>query len=119
MGGPDGIENETSKALEIAIVSFLTKFFDKIITTGVIPKQWTKADIIVIYKRGGKSNIKNYRPISLTSNISKILMACIKNRMYNQLDRNQSKQQAGFRRGFSIIDNVFIINPLIEKTDES
>ncbi|VDO18177.1 unnamed protein product [Brugia timori] len=38
--------------------------------------------------------------------------------MYNQLDVNQGQEQAGFRKGRSTIDQIFIINQLLEKSNE-
>ncbi len=116
--GPDNIENDKLKIFLDAIIPTLAAMFDKIIEVGKIPHQWYTGEIIQLYKKRVKENIENYRPISLVSNISKIFIACLKNRMYNQLDQNQSNEQAGFRRGFSIIDNLFVTNQIIEKANE-
>ncbi len=62
--------------------------------------------------------MENYGPISLTSNMGKIFTTVLKNRIYTQLDENQAKEQAGFRRGYSTVDNIFVINQVIEKARE-
>ncbi len=118
ISGPDKIDNDLIRSLQEAVIPMLTLIFNEIIRTKVIPKQWTLAELILIYKKGVKEDIGNYRPISLTSSISKIFMACIKNRVYWKLDENQGREQTGFRRGYSTIDNLFIINQLIEKANE-
>ena len=41
------------------------------------------AEVVPIHKAGEKSNISNYRPISLISNIAKILEKIIYNRLYS------------------------------------
>ncbi len=63
-------------------------------------------------------NIYHYRPISLTSNISKIFCKLIKNRIYPTLNGHLSKGQAGFRKGFSTVDHLFTVNQIIEKAKE-
>ncbi len=71
-------------------------------------------EIILLFKKGNKEMIDNYRPISLTSNITKI----IKERIYNQLNENQGREQAGFRKDFSTIDQIFTVRQLLEKAKE-
>lgn len=50
--------------------------------------------------------------------MSKLFGKVIKNRMENQLDSNQAKEQAGFRSGFSTTDHLQVITQIIEKTNE-
>ncbi len=45
-------------------------------------------------------------------------MSILKNRMYNQLEFNQGREEAGFRRNFSTIDNIFSLNQILEKSIE-
>ena len=57
--------------------SFLTyplhHLFSLSLQTSAIPNEWKLHTIIPIFKADDKSNVKNYRPISLLSNISKVL----------------------------------------------
>ncbi len=50
--------------------------------------------------------------------MSKLFTKIVKNRPYNQLDMCQGREQADFRKGFSTINQVFILNQLIEKAKE-
>ncbi len=45
-------------------------------------------------------------------------MTVLKNRIYNTLEENQNKEQAGFRKKFLTTDNIFVINQIIEKVIE-
>ena len=51
----------------------LTCLFNQSLTTGEIPRDWRKAYVIPIRKKGSKSDPKNYRPVSLTSIICKTM----------------------------------------------
>ena len=52
-----------------------------------------------IYKKGNKSDLNNYRPISLLPTISKIFERVIHTQLYNHLSENEllCEQQYGFR----------------------
>jgi hypothetical protein len=66
-----------------------------IITSGVVPSEWKLANIIPIFKSGDKNNFSNYRPISITSTVSKILEKIICKHLLHhlyqtgQVDKNQ------------------------------
>ena len=45
-------------------------------------------------------------------------MRIIQRRLENTLDGNQSRDQAGFRKGFSTTDHIRVINQLLEKSQE-
>ena len=80
----------------------LSEFFRKSISTGDVPKEWKKANITCIFKKGNKGN---YRPVSLTSAICKLLESSIKEEVMNYLSRHHllSDSQFGFRKNRSTI----------------
>ena len=51
----------------------LTHLFQQSLTLGDIPSQWKMAYVTLIYKSGKKSDPQNYRPVSLTSIICKVM----------------------------------------------
>lgn len=116
--GPDRIENEILKSCANALTVPLTILFNKIIETKIVPTQWNIAEIILLHKKGPRENINNYRPISLTANLSKVFLKIIKNRTYPLLDRNQPCEQAGFRKKYSTVDHIHAVNQLFEKARE-
>ena len=59
-----------------------------------------------------------YRPVSLLFHIGKFFSEIILSRMETTLDYNQSREQAGFRKGFSTTDHLQVLTQLIEKTNE-
>ncbi|XP_065674079.1 uncharacterized protein LOC136091024 [Hydra vulgaris] len=81
----------------------LYKVFRASIQQGVFLDQLKTAKVTPIYKDGKKSNISNYRPISVLSTFSKILERIIYNRTYNYLNLNKLlyKNQFGFKKNCS------------------
>lgn len=56
--------------------------------SGEIPTSWKKSIIVPIFKKGIKSDVKNYRPISLTSIICKLMESLIKDNLLSYLSQN-------------------------------
>ena len=67
--------------------------------TGILPEDWTKANIVPVLKKGTKSDPANYRPISLTSIVIKILekIVCHEVSSYLSLYNMITDSQHGFR----------------------
>ena len=56
--------------------------------TGVFPSVLKSAKVVPVFKKDSKLNYSNYRPISLLSNIEKILEKLMYKRLYAFLDYN-------------------------------
>ena len=108
--GHDKISNKILKNLDNTGKIFLLKLFNKSFRENSIPKTWKLAKIVMIMKKADDlHNTNNYRPISLTSAIAKILERLIKARLVDFLESNNllSKYQSGFRSNRRVIDNIF------------
>ncbi|PZC87283.1 hypothetical protein B5X24_HaOG201519 [Helicoverpa armigera] len=116
--GPDKITNELLKGTLEELIPILTAIFNDIMETDIIPKQWTTSHIILIYKKGQKEDINNYRPISLMLNIYKVFSKVILERISKRLGENQPREQAGFRQKFSTLDHIHTVKQIIEKYRE-
>ena len=57
--------------------------------------------MIPVFKKKDRNNVKNYRPVSILPNLSKIYKRCLYNQMYKYFNHILSKWQCGFRKGFS------------------
>lgn len=69
----------------------------------------------MIYKKGDKHELGNYRPISLMSNIYKTFAKIILKRIERTLDEHQPIEQAGFRKDYSVIDHIHVVRQVLEK----
>ncbi|KAF2364495.1 Reverse transcriptase domain [Trinorchestia longiramus] len=87
----------------------LTNIFNRSLETGIVPDDWKRANVTPIFKKGNKQIPNNYRPISLTSVISKTIERLLKVRITKHLnDQNLiNDTQHGFREKRSCLTNLF------------
>ena len=79
-----------------------------------IPTQFNTNIIIPIPKKGDKTLMTNYRGISLMSVAAKTYNRILLNRIREPLDSILRKNQAGFRKGRSCLDQIRILRRLLE-----
>jgi exonuclease III len=116
--GEDGITAELLKAGGKPVLKALQKLFNSVILEGKTPKAWHRGVVVLFFKKGDKTLLKNYRPISLLSHVYKLFSRVITNRLARRFDDFQPPEQAGFRKGFSTIDHIHTLRQVIQKTEE-
>lgn len=101
--GPDGIPNRVLQECAKELAPGIRAIFDSSITTGVLPKDWTNANVAPAFKKGNKHLPENYRPISLTSVVCKTLEHIVCSHLMKHLESQNilTNLNHGFRRGFS------------------
>ena len=116
--GNDEILNEYIKGTLDFLLPIYLKLFNIIFDSGIIPESWSVGVMIAIFKnKGSKLDPEMYRGITLNSCFSKTFSAILNNRLNKYSDTIEliSKSQAGFRRGFSTVDNIFVLFALISR----
>jgi len=83
-----------------------------------IPTIWNNAIIILLYKKGDKVRVENFRLMSLLSVLYKMFTKIILNCIERDLDSNQGMEPAEFRRGLSTMDHIQTLNEVMERTNE-
>ena len=114
--GYNEISNHIIKLSTPYITSSLTCICNAILSSGVFPDRLKYAIVKPIYKKGGKQDISNYRPISLLTSFSKVFEKIIYDRLYTHLERNNIlvQEQFGFRRHHSTEQAAFsLINSIL------
>ena len=103
------------------IFTFKLKNFRHIILKELkIPKVWRRALVIAIPKPGKPvGDPKCYLPISLLCVPYKILERLIYARVQPLIDPLLPKEQAGFRRGKSTVDQVVLVTQNIKESFEA
>lgn len=106
--GIDGFNSTFIKRSINGVSKPLSRIFSKSLSTGIIPLDWKLANVNALFKKGSKKEPGNYRPISLTSQICKMMERLIKNEIVDYLESNKLIQdsQHGFRKGRSCLTNV-------------
>jgi hypothetical protein len=106
--GLDAMHPRILKELAETISTPLTYIFQKSVSSGQLPRQWKDAVISPIYKKGDRKQAQNYRPVSLTSIICKLLERLVVDQIREHLENNYlaSKEQHGFTTGKSTVTNL-------------
>ena len=100
--GPNNIPTKLLKVFDKTISVPLANLINLSFEKGIFPKSLKIASVIPIFKKGDYLDC-NYQPISLTSNISKLLERLIHTRLYSFLESNKViyNRQFGFRNNHS------------------
>lgn len=89
----------------------LSDFFNKCIDEAIFPEQLKIAKVIPIYKKGSRTDPKNYRPISLLPVLSKIFEKILKKRLLVHLRLNNvlNRRQFGYQKGVGTFDAIYTL----------
>lgn len=104
--GPDGIPPIFIYKCAPALVSPLTRIFNKSLSSGIFPDLWKKAKVIPIYKSDEKDNVKNYRPISILSTFAKVFESLVCPYIQTHFKLYLSDSQHGFVGSRSTCTNL-------------
>ena len=105
--GADSVINEFLKYGGSEVRNKLLKIMNMIFEKGEVPNDFRKTLIKPLYKKGDKSECRNYRGISLVSVGSKLLSNMILFRLRDAVDKVLREEQCGFRKGRGYVDQVF------------
>ena len=106
--GPDGLHPMLLQQCSLSMSVPLSKIFTASIESGRVPDDWKLANITPIFKKGKKNDPANYRPVSLTSVVCKVLERIIKKHLVDHLEKSKllSSCQHGFMVGRSCLTNL-------------
>ena len=111
------LQNEHLKSTSDTLLPVVKNLFNSVFETCSIPEIWTTGIIKPpIKNKGSPTDPSNYRPITFLSCVGKLFTAVINTRLENYVTvKNIIKNsQAGFKKDFSTIDNIFILHNLTD-----
>lgn len=104
--GPDGISGYTISQLAENVDEFtdcLYMVYEASLKQHTVPEDWRTANVVPIFKAGSRAEPGNYRPISLTSILGKLLEHIIASQMWDHIEEKDiiTTKQHGFRKRLS------------------
>lgn len=111
--GSDHLRAEMLRPIKSHLASLLSLFFQLCWSWSTVPRSWRQAQVFPIHKKGDPTLPSNYRPISLTSILRKLLEMVLQKavKLYSpKLDI----AQGGFRTRRSALDQALCLHDLIQ-----
>jgi hypothetical protein len=106
--GPDRIHPLFLRNAPDGFIKLLAEVLNFSWDFAVLPLEWRSANVTPLFKGAGdRRQRNNYRPISLTSIVSKILERCVLKKLWKVLKNKISTRQAGFRPHYSTHDAIY------------
>ncbi|KAK4827473.1 hypothetical protein QYF61_018709 [Mycteria americana] len=104
----DGIHPRVLRELAEEFAKPLSIIYQHSWLTGEVPDDWRLANLTPIYKKGQKEDPGNYRPVSLTLVLGKIMEQSNLSALNRHLQANQGirPSQHGFMKGRSCLTNL-------------
>lgn len=119
--GLDRITSNTLRSISRYVKKPIAYIINRIFETGQFPTCLKKGLVRPLFKKGDQNTMSNYRPISLISNISKIVEKIMKKRIIAFLDKYNffSDKQFGFKHGISTENAiVYLTNNIYSRLDQ-
>ena len=109
--GVDGIPPKLLKEIVEQISTPLANFFNFVTrrrNTPVVHSEWKEANITPLFKKGSRNKPDNYRPVSLTSFVCKLLETLITDHMVEFLAKHEliNTSEHGFLKARSCLTNL-------------
>ena len=108
VSGPDFINSRILKEIAVSISTALTELFDTSLLLAQVSDIWKRANVSPIYKKDDKTDVVNYRRISLIISVGKALKKLVQKHVHNFVLENNiiTSFQSGFTRGDSTVNQL-------------
>ena len=85
----------------------------------MLPESVRKAVLAILYKKGDRTNLKNYRPLSLMNIDYKIIATVLAKRMQTVIKKVINQDQTAYIKGRYIGTNIRLINDVFEWCEDN
>ena len=86
--GHDKIPNRLLEIAAGVVAPIFTGIFNQSLVTGIFPSNWKMAKVSPVFQNSSKSDLKNYRPISVIPTAAKIFEKIFYDQLYQYLNDN-------------------------------
>ncbi|CAH2084684.1 unnamed protein product [Euphydryas editha] len=114
--GLDNLPPILLRSCATALCRPLHHLFNLSLREGIFPTIWKSARITPVFKGGDKSNIENYRPISILSALSKLFEKLVYNAIYPLMHNVIIPEQHGFVNRRSTNTNLLVYTTYLFKS---
>ena len=106
--GPDRLWPRVLQGLSGVISLPLAIVYTRCLADGSVPADWRVANVTPIFKKGSKGVTGNYRPVSLTCVLCKVMEGILRDAIVNHLESYNllRSSQHGFMAGKSTLSNL-------------
>lgn len=113
--GKDEISAELLKKGGDVVIDKMWELIQKVWDKEEMPNDWQEAIVVPIHKKGDKEDCSNFRGISLLSIPYKVMSKIVLNRIEEYTCEIILEHQAGFMKGRSTTNQIFILKEIISK----
>jgi hypothetical protein len=110
--GPERVSSFFIKDCDAVLAKPLTYeyIFNLILKSSTFPVAWKMSHVTPVFKSGDRSDVTNYRPISLICNFSKIFEHVLHSFVYPHVSHMIIKSQHDFMKSCSTVTNLAVIS---------
>ena len=117
--GLDGLPSEFYQCFWQDFGMLIVESYNEAFKNGILSESQKRAVITLIFKKGDRQFLKNYRPISLTNCDYKILAFVLATRLQKVIDKIVSDEQTAYIKKRFIGENIRLLEDMIEYTDRN
>ena len=116
--GHDFLPNEFLINAPDELLVLIVSLFNMIKKEGRVPKDWNKGIITLIFKKGLREMLKNYRPVTVIISLSGLYSRVLNERLEKIVEGQGllGEDQQGFRKGRRMGDNSFLLDTVLWKS---
>ena len=106
--GPDNLPSHVLKKCATVLAPSLAHLFTRSFNSGCIPAQWKQGNVVPVHEKGDKSQVCNYRPISLLCIESEVMEKCLYSNIIDSIKPLIHPLQHGFMNGKSCTTQLLV-----------
>ena len=114
--GPDCISNEMIKLCVPQLTEVFVKSINHVLKSEAMPDVWTEGYISAVHKKGDKHDPDNYRGLTISNCIGKIITKLLSKRLLSWLETNNVIEinQIGFLPKRRTSDHLLVLKTIID-----